>query len=205
MPMGGVFMPRKGLSGEDILEAALDLIQEEGYASFSLRALSKRLLVQPASLYNHVEGLTALTEAVASRVALDLKAELEQAAAGLPEPEAFRAALLAYRRFAQQKPELYKALMDQPQRPQTVQSPAFHEILRPIHRIVLARLPQGDQALHYMRTLRAGLHGFVCLEAAGFMNRGRAAPQESYDFFIRSQWTLLQALCQANGATAEKE
>lgn len=37
------------------------------------------------------------------------------------------------------------------------------------------------------------------------MNRGRAAPQESYDFFIRSQWTLLQALCQANGATAEKE
>ncbi|WP_448955547.1 TetR/AcrR family transcriptional regulator [Labrys neptuniae] len=45
-----------GLTRERIVEAAIALIDEEGLAGFSVRALARRLNVYPAALYWHVGG-----------------------------------------------------------------------------------------------------------------------------------------------------
>ena len=57
-------MPRQGLRRERVVEAAVALIEERGAERFSMGELAKRLCVKPASLYNHVESLDALLEAV---------------------------------------------------------------------------------------------------------------------------------------------
>ncbi|WP_162249765.1 TetR/AcrR family transcriptional regulator [Ensifer sp. Root31] len=45
-----------GLTRERVVEAAITLIDEEGLAGFSVRALARRLKVYPAALYWHVGG-----------------------------------------------------------------------------------------------------------------------------------------------------
>ena len=57
-------MPRQGLCRERVVEAAVALIEERGAERFSMGELAKRQCVKPASLYNHVESLDALLEAV---------------------------------------------------------------------------------------------------------------------------------------------
>jgi len=48
-----------GLTRERIVEVAIDLIDEDGLAGFSVRALARRLNVYPAALYWHVGGTKA--------------------------------------------------------------------------------------------------------------------------------------------------
>lgn len=48
-----------GLTRERVVEAAIGLIDDEGLAGFSVRALARRLNVYPAALYWHVRGTRA--------------------------------------------------------------------------------------------------------------------------------------------------
>ena len=57
-------MGRRGLNAEVIMEAAIELVEEKGYRNFSMRELAARLGVQPASLYNHVNGIEEVNTAV---------------------------------------------------------------------------------------------------------------------------------------------
>ncbi|WP_170220716.1 TetR/AcrR family transcriptional regulator [Amycolatopsis cihanbeyliensis] len=50
-----------------VITRATALIERDGAAAFSLRSLAKELNVRPAALYNHVEGLDDLLDAVAAR------------------------------------------------------------------------------------------------------------------------------------------
>ena len=50
----------RDLHDKFLIQAALHLIEERGYASFSMGELAKYLHVRPASLYNHIENLDTL-------------------------------------------------------------------------------------------------------------------------------------------------
>ncbi|HZN77532.1 MAG TPA: TetR/AcrR family transcriptional regulator C-terminal domain-containing protein [Micromonosporaceae bacterium] len=49
-------MPRRTLSREQVLRAAIDLADSEGIESLSMRKLGRALGVEAMSLYNHVDG-----------------------------------------------------------------------------------------------------------------------------------------------------
>ncbi|NNC13805.1 TetR family transcriptional regulator [Planctomonas sp. JC2975] len=51
-----------------IVSAALELLDEQGVAGLSMRALGSRLGVRAASLYNHVSGRPELQQLIADRV-----------------------------------------------------------------------------------------------------------------------------------------
>ena len=42
-------MPRQGLNRENVIDAAIKLIEEKGYSNFSINELAKSLNVKPAS------------------------------------------------------------------------------------------------------------------------------------------------------------
>ena len=50
-------MPRKNLTKEIIVTEAIDLINQDGYAKFTLQALSRHLDIKAPSLYNHFKNL----------------------------------------------------------------------------------------------------------------------------------------------------
>ncbi|MBB3121802.1 TetR/AcrR family transcriptional regulator [Pseudoduganella violacea] len=57
-----------GVSRDDILTAALTLLDEGGGQGLSMRALAARLSITPMSLYHHVEDRTGLLRALSDRV-----------------------------------------------------------------------------------------------------------------------------------------
>ena len=56
-------MPRKGLTKEAVIDASIQLIQQQGNGAFSLNELARVLDIRPASLYNHIESMQELTAA----------------------------------------------------------------------------------------------------------------------------------------------
>lgn len=105
-------MGRKGLNTEVIAEAAIELVEEKGYRNFSMRELAARLGVQPASLYNHVNGIEAVHKAVGLHGISILEKALEQAYGYQDFVEALFIMADAYRKFAKDSPELYQAVIE---------------------------------------------------------------------------------------------
>lgn len=101
----------QGITREQILEAALRLLEEGGGAGFSMRALAARLEVTPMSLYHHVGDHAALLRAVSDRVY-----------AGVLEPgetpddplAGIRAILLRYHGLVTEYPQLTLAIFAEP-------------------------------------------------------------------------------------------
>ena len=104
-------MARKGLSRDAIVDAAAALAEEKGMENVTVRELADALDVKPASLYNHLQGLPELNVRLAERALDRLMDTLEQAMDGRPVPDTLRAVAAAYRTFAQEQPQLYRAML----------------------------------------------------------------------------------------------
>jgi AcrR family transcriptional regulator len=63
-----------GLTRDDVVAAALDLIDEVGFDAFSIRALAKRMGVYPTALHWHVGSRTELLALVVTQVVLSIEA-----------------------------------------------------------------------------------------------------------------------------------
>jgi AcrR family transcriptional regulator len=74
-----------------VLAAARDLLAERGLEGLTMRALAERLDVAPNALYSHVDGKTALIDAVLD----DVLAEVDAPSADTEDPAAGLHALMA--------------------------------------------------------------------------------------------------------------
>lgn len=93
-----------------LVEAALQLLDEEGAGSVGLREVARRVGVSAAAPYRHFKGRQALLEAVAAegfRRFTEMMAVKEE---GLPETEQLPAMAEAYVRFALVQPALFRLM-----------------------------------------------------------------------------------------------
>lgn len=70
-------MPRHRITYSEIMEKALELVEEVGYRQFSLRELAAKLGVKPSSLYNHVQGIEEINTGIAIEAANRLNQKLQ--------------------------------------------------------------------------------------------------------------------------------
>ncbi|MDX6646685.1 MAG: hypothetical protein QOK40_2412 [Miltoncostaeaceae bacterium] len=78
MAGGGAAPGRRGaLSREDIVSAALALVDAQGLGALSMRRLADRLDVATMSLYRHVRNKAELTDAMVDHVYVGLRIELD--------------------------------------------------------------------------------------------------------------------------------
>jgi AcrR family transcriptional regulator len=96
-----------------LVDAARRLLETEGAAALSLRAVAREAGVSPAAPYHHFKDKSELLEAVAEEGWLELSASLAKTAAAEP-PDADRLVpqLLAYVRFARSQPALYRVMYE---------------------------------------------------------------------------------------------
>jgi AcrR family transcriptional regulator len=94
------------LAGRRVLEA-------EGPAALSLRAVAREAGVSPAAPYHHFKDKSELLVAVAREGWQELNAELEKARAAAPTPRAALTEIgVAYVRFARDNPAIYRIMYD---------------------------------------------------------------------------------------------
>jgi AcrR family transcriptional regulator len=63
---------RDSLSRERVVQAAMDLADERGLESITMRELGRRLHVEAASLYNHVAGKDGVLDGMVERVVAEI-------------------------------------------------------------------------------------------------------------------------------------
>jgi len=100
-----------GITREQILDAALLLLEEGGGQGVSMRALAAQLDVTPMSLYHHVSDHTALLRAISDRVYASV---LDDDAAGEVPVVRIRSLLIRYHGAVSDFPQLTLAIFAQP-------------------------------------------------------------------------------------------
>lgn len=162
-------MPRAGLTPGSVVVEAARLADEVGYDRLTLAALAARVGVAVPSLYKHVGGLDDLRRGVAVLAVGELGATLERAVAEAAGDAGtrLRALARAYRAYARAHPGRYAATLRAPAPGDDAFATAGGDVLRTVFDVLDERGLRGDDAIDATRALRAALHGFVALEAAG--------------------------------------
>ena len=178
-------MARKGLNTDRIVEVAAELIAERGFDQFSLRELADRLGVKTASLYNHISSLSELTSNIGQlafeRMTGQLYSGTEDA---LPFDTLYHIAI-GYRKFAKQNPELYKTIVKIPSTGSSDLIEKGQSLVHSLYPVLEACGLSEDDIIHFSRTIRSAMHGFVTLEEAGFFGTAVDA-DESYSYMIKA-------------------
>jgi len=160
-------VPRAGVTRERVVADAAALADEVGLEHVTLSAIAKRLGVSGPALYKHVDGLEGLRRDLAVRALGELTARLAEATVGRSGHDALRGLADAYRAYAREHPGREAATVRAPE-PDDAEHIAASDAALRVLSAVLAGYGVGDERLvDAIRMLRAVLHGFATLEAAG--------------------------------------
>ena len=160
-------MPRAGLTPQRVVQEAGAVADAAGLERLTLAAVAERFGVAIPSLYKHVDGLDGLRRDLAVLAVRELTAALSRAAVGRAGRDALHAMAGAYRAYASAHPGRYAASVRAPA-PGDAEHLAAAEDALDVFRAVLGGYGiAGADAIDAIRGLRAAMHGFVALEAAG--------------------------------------
>jgi len=174
-------MPRAGLSRALLVDRAARLADERGWDQLTLAAVADSFGVRLPSLYKHVGSLAELRRDVSVLGARELSDALMASAVGRSGVPALQAMAGAYRRFAEQHPGRYAASVVAPAPGDAEHAQVGGRIIGVLAAVLAEFGLGGDDTIHAIRALRALLHGFVALEAAG----GFAMPQDLDESYRR--------------------
>jgi len=173
-------MPRAGLNTEAVVQAASAIANADGLEAVTLARLAARLGVRSPSLYKHVDGLDAIRRALAVKGLAEASARIQRATVGKARDEALLALAHAYWRFARDEPGLYAASLRAARPGENDVAAAGEALLGTVLSVLTGYGVKGNDALHATRGLRAIIHGFVSLDAAGGF-RLKLDLEESFD------------------------
>ncbi|MHA6761203.1 TetR/AcrR family transcriptional regulator [Streptacidiphilus sp. PAMC 29251] len=174
-------MPRPGLTRPRIVTEAAAVADETGLERLTLAAVAKRCGVSLPGLYKHIDSLEAVKRDLAVQAVRELTAAMAMAAAGLAGRDALHAVADAYRAFAAAHPGLAAAGIRAPAPGDAEHAAAGLGAVTVLGSVLKGYRIEGEDATDAIRALRAVLHGFTSLEAAG----GFGLPQSVDASFAR--------------------
>lgn len=175
---------KKNLNTETILNAAAELAEEKGIENISLLQVAKKLGIKSPSLYNHLSGVQDLSLGIARLAVGRLEDTIRSAAVGRSKEDALVAIACAYRKFAKENPELYKAILRFPDYNDSGVQETGHAIVRILYQVMEPYHYSKEETIHFGRGFRSALHGFVSLEEAGFFQSTEADVNKSYEQLV---------------------
>ena len=186
-------MARAGLTRAAVVEAGARQADEAGLSHVTLAALAAGFGVRLPSLYKHVGGLDDLRRGVTVLALHELDATLTAAVVGLAGRDALGALARAYREYARRRPGCYEATLRAPDPDDAEHVAAARALAATVFAALRGYGLDGDDEIDAVRIARAGLHGFVSLEAAG----GFGLPRDVDRTFDRLIETLHTGLTSA--------
>jgi AcrR family transcriptional regulator len=176
-------MPRIGLTHARVVAEAAIVADEVGLDRLTLASVAQRFGVSLPSLYKHVRSLEGLKRDLALLAVRELTVALSAAAVGRAGRDALHAIARAYRAYAREHPGRAAASVRAPDPDDAEHVAASEAILAVLFAVLAGYGITGADAIDAIRSLRAAMHGFVTLEAAG----GFGLPQSvdaTYDRLI---------------------
>lgn len=185
-------MPRAGITETRVIEEAEALADELGEENVTLAEIASRLGVKVPSLYKHVTGLPGVRASVEARAKGELGDVMARATVGVASGDAVTALARAYREWARLHPGRYAATLRAPDASDGASLAASERAVGVVYDALAGYGLTGDDAVDATRALRAALHGFVALEAAGGFGLPRDVDR-SFDRLVAALCTSLDA------------
>ncbi|MFJ6426137.1 TetR/AcrR family transcriptional regulator [Streptomyces hydrogenans] len=150
------------------LRAARELLEEDGSAGLSLRAVARRAGVSATAPYRHYADREALVSAVAAEGYRELAEHLSAASPAPSTPDDLAAVAVAYVRFALEHPALFRAMFAEPCDPTSEERvAATAAISEYVQGIVRDAFPGVDDTNALSTTVWALVHGLAFLHLDG--------------------------------------
>jgi AcrR family transcriptional regulator len=149
------------------LRAARELLEEDGSAGLSLRAVARRAGVSPTAPYRHFADRDALVSAVAAEGYIDLAQKL---AAAHPEPssrEDLTAVAVAYVQFALEHPPMFRVMFAEPCDPASPERVAATTAISAYVSTIVRRAFPGTDPEALSTAVWALVHGLAFLHLDG--------------------------------------
>lgn len=173
-------VPRAGLTTAAVVDTALAVIDEQGLEGLTLAEVAARAGVAPPSLYKHVSGLAELRTQASIRVMAEMTDQLARAVMGRSGDDAVAALMRTFREYVRRHPHRYAAMPPDPLRDPAMR-PTATKLLEVFLSVLRAYRLDESAAVHAARCLRAIVHGFTSIEAAG----GFGLPEDLDETFER--------------------
>ncbi|MER5855014.1 TetR/AcrR family transcriptional regulator [Streptomyces sp. NPDC059688] len=149
------------------LRAARELLEEDGSAGLSLRAVARRAGVSATAPYRHYADRDALVSAVAAQGYRELAEHLAAAHPAPASPDELAAVAVAYVRFALERPALFRVMFAEPCDPHNEERvAATAAISEYVRGIVRGAFPGADEET-LSTTVWALVHGLAFLHLDG--------------------------------------
>ncbi|MEU5135230.1 TetR/AcrR family transcriptional regulator [Streptomyces californicus] len=149
------------------LRAARELLEEDGSAALSLRAVARRAGVSATAPYRHYSDREALVSAVAAEGYRELAEHLARAHPAPSTPDELAAVAVAYVRFALERPALFRAMFAEPCDPTSEERVAATEAISAYVRTIVGAAFPGVDAEALSTTVWALVHGLAFLHLDG--------------------------------------
>ncbi|MEU3605511.1 TetR/AcrR family transcriptional regulator [Streptomyces sp. NPDC035033] len=150
------------------LRAARELLEEDGSAGLSLRAVARRAGVSATAPYRHYADREALVSAVAAEGYRELAGHLSAAHPAPATPDDLAAVAIAYVQFALEHPPLFRAMFAEPCDPTNEERVAATEAISEYVRgIVRDAFPGVEDTEALATTVWALVHGLAFLHLDG--------------------------------------
>jgi AcrR family transcriptional regulator len=191
-----------------VVRIAVELVDAggtTGFADLSLARVAATAGVATPSLYKHVGSLAALRREVAVLAVHDLRAALVDATLGRSGPEALRALAHGIRAYAHARPGRYAAVQvaADPADPADAElAAASAELVGVMGAVLRGFALPDDRAVDVVRSVRAGVHGFVALELGGGFRLPRDLDR-SFAVLVDLLVTGIAALADAPGGVPD--
>ncbi|WP_329064446.1 TetR/AcrR family transcriptional regulator [Amycolatopsis sp. NBC_01480] len=161
------------------LRAARELLEEDGSAALSLRAVARRAGVSATAPYRHFADRDALVSAVAAEGYGELGAKLYEAH---PEPsttEDLAAVAVAYVRFALDHPALFRVMFVEPCDPGSAERVAATAAISGYVSGIVERAFPGGEPEALSTAVWALVHGLAFLHLDGKLDASDAGAVEA--------------------------
>ena len=159
-------MLRHPLSARGVTQAAMKLLDGDGFDALNLSAVAEDLGVGPSALYTHVDGLSGLRYLVAVQATTNLATEIRNAAVGVAGDGALEAIGTAYRQFAHANAGQFASTFLPPLSDNDDLANANRSLLDVFVLVYRAMGLTPDQSHLAARSTRSAIHGFCALELA---------------------------------------
>ncbi|RAJ40030.1 TetR family transcriptional regulator [Kitasatospora sp. SolWspMP-SS2h] len=149
------------------LRAARELLEEDGSAALSLRAVARRAGVSATAPYRHYADRDALVSAVAAEGYAELAGHLAAAHPAPRTPDDLAAVAVAYVRFALERPALFRVMFAEPCDPTDADRAAATAAVREYVRGIVRDVFPGSDPEDLSTGVWAVVHGLAFLHLDG--------------------------------------
>ncbi len=160
--------PKTKVTGQEILDAAMELVRREGAGALNARALAQSLHCSTQPIFSNYASMEAL-KADVIRAADDCYQQYlrESMTSGRYPP--YKASGMGYIRFAREDKELFKLLFMRDRTGERI--PEMGEELRPILELIRGNLGiTREQAEQFHLEMWVFVHGMATMIATGYLD-----------------------------------